>query len=168
MGRSARRLNSTKSGVVSCALVLARTARFVAARGRLCRVATAEFSVAFRAGRTLEFFRFIFPGLFCGFSFPAPIPPLALLGWQARVPRLRHGRAKSIQHAGILALARLAVQLLVQFPRLLLCELRDAADAEHLEVAQHCRSDGDQVAEFPFRRSHKNPLPSRIALAFWN
>src|SRR5207248_2224131 len=96
--------------------------------------------------------------LACGLSLPAPVPPRALLCRQTRIARLGHSGAESVEHAGILPLTRRAVQPLVHPFRLLLRQLGHAADAEHLEVAQHGRPDGDQVGELPCGGGHKTLL----------
>src|SRR5262249_44627849 len=85
--------------------------------------------------------------LFCFFPFAAPIPPLALLCRQSRIPRLRNRRAENIEHARVLPFAGHALQLAVQSRRLLLCELPYTANPQHLEVPQHRRADREQVSQ---------------------
>src|SRR5215472_7185807 len=83
------------------------------------------------------------------------MPPFALLGGQARIPRLRHSRAEGVQHARVLPLSPLAPEPLIHSSWILLRELLDAPDSEHLEVSQHRRPDRDQVAELPCLRRHR-------------
>src|ERR1700674_111590 len=117
MGRSASRLSSTMSGVVS--------ARFsVAAMARL--------------------------------SSAAPVPPLALLRRQKRIPGLRHGRAKNIQAADVLRLPGDLAKLLIKFLRVPPGKLRHAGDPEQIEIAQHGRSDRNQVSQFALFDGHEN------------
>jgi hypothetical protein len=73
------------------------------------------------------------------------MPPLALLGRQQGISRLRHRRVKDIQHANILVLPRYASQLPVHALRVLLGQLRYAANAQQFKVPQHRGSDRDQV-----------------------
>jgi hypothetical protein len=72
---------------------------------------------------------------------------LAFFGSQPRIPRLRHGRAKHIQHARILPLAAETVQPRVHPLRVLPRQLRHAANSEPPKVAEHGRSNRNQVAE---------------------
>lgn len=55
--------------------------------------------------------------------------------------------AKGVEDAGIDALTGEALETRVHFFRVLLGELRDGADAELVEVAEHRGSDGNKVAE---------------------
>src|SRR5271165_148571 len=75
-------------------------------------------------------------------SLSAPIPPLALVERQPRIPCLRHGRPKDIQAADVLRLAGNLAKLLIELLWVLPRELGDAANAEQVEIAQHCRSNG--------------------------
>jgi hypothetical protein len=95
----------------------------------------------------LRYFATSLPPCFSLFSLPAPIPPLAPLCRQPRIPRLRHRRTERVQHAGILPLAGDAIQPRTHPLRVLLCQLRHAADAQHLEIAQHRRSNRNQILE---------------------
>src|ERR1700690_3678339 len=117
MGRSASRLSSTRSGVVS--------SRFSAAA--ITRLSSA-----------------------------APVPPLALLGRQKRIPRLRYRRAKNIQAADVLRLPGNLAKLLIKLFRVPPRELRHAGNPEQLEIAQHGRSNRHQVSEFSFFDGHEN------------
>src|SRR5215470_7094533 len=69
MGRSARRLKSTRSGVVNSALALTRTPRFALPRRRPWRMVSSEFSATLWTVCALEFFCFIFLAYFEAFLF---------------------------------------------------------------------------------------------------
>src|SRR5882724_154549 len=100
---------------------------------------------------TLYFITSLFPLI-------APPPPLALLRIQPWIPRLRHRRAKHVQHADILMLPRHAPQFLVQLPRVLPGQLRHAANPQQLEVPQHGGSNRNQIGELTGSFGHKNLL----------
>lgn len=82
-----------------------------------------------------------------GFSFAAPIPPLAFSRGQARVACLGHGSLKNIQDTGILALAGEPFEARVHFLGVLFGKLRDRVNAEPIKVAQHGGPNGDEVME---------------------
>src|SRR5271155_3001083 len=82
-----------------------------------------------------------------GLSLAAPIPPLALFTAQARVAGLRYCCAENIQAANIHRLPGSGAQALVQFFGVLARELRHAANAEQIEIAQHGGADGDEIRE---------------------
>jgi hypothetical protein len=113
----------------------------------------AAFAICFKTiqSLTLYFMTSLFP-LF------APPPPLALRRIEPRIPRLRHGRAKHVQHADVLMLPRHAPQLLVELPRVLPRQLRHAANPQQLEVPQHGGSNRNQIAELTGCFGHKNLL----------
>jgi len=75
----------------------------------------------------------------------APIPPLALLGRKKRIAGLGHSGGKDILAADIDALASGAAEVLVEPGRISAGKLFHAADAKQLKIAQHGRSNGDQV-----------------------
>jgi uncharacterized glyoxalase superfamily protein PhnB len=61
---------------------------------------------------------------------------LALLRRQPRILRLRHRRAKRVQHAGVLPLAAQAVQPFIHPPRVLPRQLRDAVNPQLRKIPQ--------------------------------
>ena len=79
----------------------------------------------------------------------APIPPLALLRRQSRIPRLRHRRPKGIQNANILMLPRHPSQLPVKPFRILSRKLCHAPHPEQLKIPQHRRTHRDQIPKTP-------------------
>src|ERR1700732_2750232 len=85
----------------------------------------------------------------------APIPPLALLHRQPRVPRLRHRRAKDIQTANVLRLSRDLAELFVEPLRIPPGKLSYGSNAEQLKVAQHSWPNGNQVSQRAFFGRHK-------------
>src|SRR5208282_2149241 len=87
---------------------------------------------------------------------PAPIPPLALFRWQKWIPSLRYRRPKNIQAADVLRLAGNLAELLIKLFRVLPGQLDHAGNAEQLEIAQHGRSDGNQVSQFTLFDGHEN------------
>src|SRR5215471_4869069 len=128
MGRSASKLSSTRSAVVS---------------------STPSFPFFF-------FTAFLIAGLphaglafLCCASFPffAPPPPLALLRRQPWILCLSDGGLERIQHANVLMLPGDSSQPGVHRLRVLLCQLRDAANAQQFEIAKHGGPDRNQILQ---------------------
>jgi len=59
-------------------------------------------------------------------------------------------RTEGVKDTGVLTETGEAFESLVHFCGILLRELRDGLDSEDLEIAEHCRSDGDEVLETTF------------------
>src|ERR1700676_276923 len=95
-------------------------------------------------------------------SLAAPIPPLALLHGKPRVTRLRHRRAKNVEAANVLVLRSHAAQLLIESIRILPRQLRHAAYPQDFKIAQHGRTDGNQISKGTGIRSHKISLTSNF------
>jgi hypothetical protein len=76
---------------------------------------------------------------------PAPIPPLSLMRWQLGIARLSDCGVKHIEHARILFPACDMAKAPVHLRRILPCQLRHIADAEHFEISQHSWPDRNQV-----------------------
>jgi hypothetical protein len=70
---------------------------------------------------------------------------LTLFDRKFRVARLGHGRAKNIQAADVLVLRRDAAKRFIETLGISPGELRDAAHAQSLEIAQHGGADRDQI-----------------------
>jgi hypothetical protein len=96
-----------------------------------------------------------------GLSLPAPIPPLALVGWQPRIASLCDGRAKCVQAANIDVPAGDFAELLIQANGILFGEVRDIANAQEFKIAEYSGPDGDQIFEVAGGR-HKNSLTQGI------
>lgn len=82
-----------------------------------------------------------------GFAFAAVIPPLALFGGEVWIAGLGDSGAEGVENARIDTLAGEALEAGAHFPGVLLGELRDGADAELIEIAEHGWADGDEVGE---------------------
>jgi hypothetical protein len=82
-----------------------------------------------------------------GLSLAAPIPPLALVGWQPRIASLCDGRAKRVQAANIDVLAGDFAELLIQANGILFGEVRDTANTQKFKIAEYGGPDGDQIFE---------------------
>src|SRR5271155_1433099 len=89
-------------------------------------------------------------------SFAAPIPPLALVERQMRIPCLGYRRPKNIQAADVLRLAGDLAEAFVKFLRVLPRESVHAGNAEPVKVAQHGRANGNQISQFAFFDGHKH------------
>src|ERR1700682_2717542 len=92
----------------------------------------------------------------------APIPPLALLRGKPRVTRLRHHRVKNVEAADVLVRRRHAAQLLIESLGILPGKLRHAAHPQEFKVAQHRRTNGNQISKGTGIRSHKTSLTSNV------
>jgi hypothetical protein len=57
---------------------------------------------------------------------------------------------EDVEDARVLAAAGEAFEPCVHFPGILLRELGDGVDSEEVEIAQHSRSDGDEIFESTF------------------
>ena len=66
---------------------------------------------------------------------------------KTRVARLGDGGVEGVQDAGVLVLAGDAFEAGVHFPRVAFRELGDRTNAETVEIAEHCGTDGDEIAE---------------------
>ena len=66
---------------------------------------------------------------------------------KTRVARLGDGGVEGVQDAGVLVLAGDAFEAGVHFFGVLFGEMGDGADAETIEIAEHCGTDGNKVAE---------------------
>jgi hypothetical protein len=96
-----------------------------------------------------------------GLSLTAPIPPLALVGWQPRIASLCDGRAKRVQAANIDVLAGDFAELLIQAKGIVFGEVRDIANTQKFKIAEYGGPDGDQIFEAAGGR-HKNSLTLRL------
>src|SRR5271163_3385049 len=96
---------------------------------------------------------FLAPGI-ARLSLLAPVPPLRLLERQPRIPRLRHGRPEHVQAADVLRLSGDVAEFFVKPFRIAPPELPYTADPQHLEVANHRRSNRNQVLQQPFLCRH--------------
>jgi len=92
-----------------------------------------------------------------GFSFPAPIPPLAFFRGQSRVACLGHRGLKDIKDAGVLALASEAFETCIQFHGILFGKLGDGMNAKLIKVPQHGGTNGDEVSKTAVG-SHDSPF----------
>src|SRR5215475_6589791 len=97
--------------------------------------------------------RLLGPGMIC-FPLSAPIPPLALLGWESRILRLGYGGAKDVQAANVLRLPGDLTQFFVQLLRIAPRKLRHPVNAQHIEVADHRRPHRNQVLQTTLSCSH--------------
>jgi hypothetical protein len=140
MGRSANKLKSTKSGVVSPNLFFALTILFnLSALLRALRVSALSFLSFFLLPLSLYVLTSFLP-------LPAPPPPLTFFRRQPRILRLCHGCAIRIQHTRILSLSPNSLHLFIHPLRILLRQLLDAANPQKLKIPQHRRPDGDQIS----------------------
>jgi len=81
---------------------------------------------------------------------------LALLRRKARVAGLRDGGTKNVQAASILVLRSDAAEFFVQAQGILSGKPPDAAHAKNLKIAQHRRTDGNQIGKLTGIGGHKN------------
>src|SRR5262245_928839 len=77
------------------------------------------------------------PGFTLGLSDAAPIPPLALLGWQPWVAGLSHRGGEYVEAADVVLLVGQAAQLVIHVTGFLSSELGYAVYPQNLEVADH-------------------------------
>jgi hypothetical protein len=81
---------------------------------------------------------------------------LALFRRQPRVASLRDPGAENVQAANVLVLRSYTAQFFVKAQGILSGELRDAAHAKNLKIAQHRRTDGNQIGKLTGIGGHKN------------
>jgi len=72
---------------------------------------------------------------------------LALRRGEARVASLRDGRAENVQAANVLVLGSHLAEFFIQAQGILSGELRNAAHAKNLKIAQHRRTNGNQIGK---------------------
>src|SRR5581483_8089563 len=80
--------------------------------------------------------RFLVAGM-ARLSLPAPVPPLALLGWQQGIASLGHSRCENVLAADINVLSGDAAELAIELDRILTGKLLYAADSQHFKISQH-------------------------------
>jgi hypothetical protein len=78
---------------------------------------------------------------------------------------LSYGGRKSVEHAWILSLAGNAAEFAIHPLWTSPSKPRHAANAEQLKIAQHCRTDGDQLSQLSFS-FHQKLLDSTFALQY--
>ncbi len=76
-------------------------------------------------------------------------PPVALLGGQVRMPRLGDGALKDIPDAGVLPLAGLAAQTVIELAPIGACKLQDGLNAERDEIPFNGRSNAGEISQPP-------------------
>ncbi len=98
-----------------------------------------------------------------GFSFAAPIPPLAFTRGQARVACLGYRGVEGVEDAGVLSLASEAFEACVHFSGILFGKLRDGMNAKLIKVAQHGGTNRDEILKTAIGRHGR---PFRCSLYF--